>query len=218
MLLLLGFFVVLPTVLFFALQWMARRWLRNSPNSPFAVKITRWGFLVYACMTLMLFYGAVEYHIRPDSAVGAFLHQPSGIVIGLVAVTLVGRWLDVLLRRAGRPVSIPRVVAANVPPSVILPPETPPLTLPDLVPPGFSCGVELLNDNLTPMEFVVSMLTSHLGLGRQEATRVMLEVHTKGGALIATPTEAAADAAAEAITREASSRGYPLVCRVAKIA
>ena len=187
MLLLVGFFVVLPTVLFFGLQWMARRWLRNSPNNPFAVKITPWGFVVYACMVLLLLYGAVEYHLSPDSAVGALLHRPGGVVIGLVIVTLAGSWVDALLRRVGRPASVPRVSAGSVPPSIVLPPETSLRTLPNFAPPGFSCGVEILNDNATPMELVVDMLTSHLGLGRQEAVRVMLEIHTKGGALVGLP-------------------------------
>jgi ATP-dependent Clp protease adapter protein ClpS len=150
---LLGVFVVGPVVLFFALQWIARRWLRDRPSSLLAAKITR---------------------------------------------------------------SVPRAGGGNVPPSIILPPETSLLTLPDFVPQGFNCGVEVLNDNATPMEFVVSMLTSHLGLGRQEAVRVMLEIHTKGGALLATATETAATVAAEAITREASNRSHPLVCRAVK--
>jgi ATP-dependent Clp protease adaptor protein ClpS len=148
-----GIFVVGPVVLFLALRWIARRWLRDRPASPLAAKI-----------------------MRP----------------------------------------VPRAGAGNLPPSIILPPETSLLTLPDFTPQGFNFGVEVLNDNATPMEFVVSMLTSHLGLGRQEAVRVMLEIHTRGGALLATPTEAAAAAAAEAITREASSGSYPLVCRAVR--
>jgi ATP-dependent Clp protease adaptor protein ClpS len=153
MLFLLGVFVVGPIILFFALRWIARRWLRYRPASPLAAKI-----------------------MRP----------------------------------------VPRAGAGNLPPSIILPPETSLLTLPDFTPQGFNFGVEVLNDNATPMEFVVSMLTSHLGLGRQEAVRVMLEIHTKGGALLATPTETAATVAAEAITREASNRSHPLVCRAVR--
>jgi ATP-dependent Clp protease adapter protein ClpS len=151
--LLLGIFVVGPVVLFFALRWIARRWLRDRPSSFLAAKITR---------------------------------------------------------------SVPRSGGGNGPPSIILPPETSLLTLPDFVPQGFTCGVEVLNDNATPMEFVVSMLTSHVGLSRQAAVRVMLEIHTKGGALLATPTETAATAVAEAITREAANGSYPLVCRAVR--
>ena len=71
----------------------------------------------------------------------------------------------------------------------------------------------MLNDDATPMEFVVSMLSEHLGLDRMEAIRAMLAIHTQGGALLATPTEAAAETAAREITTAASNLGHPLVCR-----
>ena len=40
--------------------------------------------------------------------------------------------------------------------------------------------VVLLNDDYTPMEFVVDVLEKFFGLDRPTATRIMLEVHTKG--------------------------------------
>ena len=40
--------------------------------------------------------------------------------------------------------------------------------------------VVLLNDDYTPMEFVVDVLEHIFGLDRTTATRVMLEVHTRG--------------------------------------
>ncbi len=40
--------------------------------------------------------------------------------------------------------------------------------------------VVLLNDDYTPMEFVVDVLERIFGMDRTTATRVMLEVHTKG--------------------------------------
>ena len=40
--------------------------------------------------------------------------------------------------------------------------------------------VVLLNDDYTPMEFVVEVLQSFFGLGREKATQVMLQIHTRG--------------------------------------
>ena len=40
--------------------------------------------------------------------------------------------------------------------------------------------VVLLNDDYTPMEFVVQILEMIFSMNRTAATRVMLEVHTKG--------------------------------------
>jgi ATP-dependent Clp protease adaptor protein ClpS len=46
------------------------------------------------------------------------------------------------------------------------------------VPPLYQ--VVLLNDDYTPMEFVVDVLEKFFSLNRPNATRLMLEVHTKG--------------------------------------
>ncbi len=40
--------------------------------------------------------------------------------------------------------------------------------------------VVLLNDDYTPMEFVVHVLERFFGLDRERATQVMLHVHTRG--------------------------------------
>ena len=40
--------------------------------------------------------------------------------------------------------------------------------------------VVLLNDDYTPMEFVVTMLEKLFGLDREKATRFMLHVHSEG--------------------------------------
>jgi ATP-dependent Clp protease adapter protein ClpS len=125
------------------------------------------------------------------------------------------RWLR---SRPDHPLAAKVMSSGGVVPSpVILPLETSLLSLAEFVPLGFQCGVEFLNDNATPMEFVVSALSSHLGLNRREAIRIMLTIHTKGGALVPTPSRAAAAAAALAITSEAASSGYPLVCRAVQV-
>ena len=45
-------------------------------------------------------------------------------------------------------------------------------------PPMFK--VMLLNDDYTPMEFVVVVLQKFFGMGRERATQVMLKVHREG--------------------------------------
>ncbi|HBG52053.1 MAG TPA: ATP-dependent Clp protease adapter ClpS [Gammaproteobacteria bacterium] len=48
-------------------------------------------------------------------------------------------------------------------------------------PPHFK--VVMLNDDFTPMEFVVHVLERFFGMDRTQATHVMLQVHTRGKAV-----------------------------------
>ena len=80
----------------------------------------------------------------------------------------------------------------------MFPPETSLLTIPKFVPPGFVFGIEILNDNTTPMEFVVTVLRAHLGLTEKDAVRTMLGIHEQGGVLLAMPSLVEARRIAEA--------------------
>ncbi len=106
----------------------------------------------------------------------------------------------------------------RLPVSPVLPPDTSLVSNPDFVPPGFTHGIEILNDNTTPMNFVVAILSAHLGLSPEDSQDTMLAIHTRGGALILTPTLADAQRIAAQITAEAAELGYPLVCRSTSIA
>lgn len=87
------------------------------------------------------------------------------------------------------------------------------LTIEGMKPDGFVSGIELLNDDTSPMELVVEMLDRFGGLDHEAATAAMMTVHRTGGLLLPLPNLAIAELAAEAITREARARGHALVCR-----
>ena len=102
-------------------------------------------------------------------------------------------------------------------PPVVLPPQTSLLDLPEFVPSGFRHGVEILNDNTTTMQFVVSALSTHLGMNGRDSVQAMLSIHKRGGVLLPTASLADAKRAAEAVTAEAIRQRYPLVCRAVTI-
>ncbi|MEJ2156889.1 MAG: ATP-dependent Clp protease adaptor ClpS [Desulfobacteraceae bacterium] len=81
------------------------------------------------------------------------------------------------------------------------------------MPPDFTTGIEILNDNNTTMEFVVSSLTTHLNMTQEDAISMMLDIHTNGGILISTPTYEKATRVATAITADAKANGFKLRCR-----
>ncbi|MBJ88472.1 MAG: ATP-dependent Clp protease adapter ClpS [Woeseia sp.] len=72
--------------------------------------------------------------------------------------------------------------------------------------------VVLINDDYTPMEFVVEVLESVFGMDRSNATRVMLEVHTKGKGLCGVYSFEIAETKVAQVTGIAEQQQHPLLC------
>lgn len=72
--------------------------------------------------------------------------------------------------------------------------------------------VVLLNDDFTPMEFVVDVLERIFGMNRNTATRVMLEVHTKGKGICGVFTFEIAETKVAQVTAYARQHQHPLLC------
>lgn len=72
--------------------------------------------------------------------------------------------------------------------------------------------VVLLNDDFTPMEFVVDILERIFGMDRTSATRVMLEVHTKGKGVCGVYTYEIAETKVAQVTTFARQHQHPLLC------
>jgi ATP-dependent Clp protease adaptor protein ClpS len=72
--------------------------------------------------------------------------------------------------------------------------------------------VLLLNDDYTPMEFVVDVLERVFGLDRPTATRVMLEVHTRGKGVCGVFTYEIAETKVAQVTAYARQQQHPLLC------
>jgi ATP-dependent Clp protease adaptor protein ClpS len=77
-------------------------------------------------------------------------------------------------------------------------------------PPMFQ--VLLLNDDYTPMEFVVDVLQRIFGLDRPKATRIMLEVHTRGKGVCGVFTFEIAETKVAQVTSYARQHQHPLLC------
>ena len=72
--------------------------------------------------------------------------------------------------------------------------------------------VILLNDDYTPMEFVVDVLERIFNLNRTTATRVMLEVHTRGKGVCGVFTYEIAETKVAQVTSYARQHQHPLLC------
>ena len=73
-------------------------------------------------------------------------------------------------------------------------------------------SVLLLNDDYTPMEFVVSAIEEFFDMDRETATRLMLRVHHEGTAECGTYSHEIAKAKAMQLVAFAREHRHPLQC------
>lgn len=74
--------------------------------------------------------------------------------------------------------------------------------------------VLMLDDDFTPMEFVVDVLQMFFVMNREKATQVMLTVHTQGKASCGTFTRDVAETKVAQVTRYARESQHPLMCEI----
>ena len=72
--------------------------------------------------------------------------------------------------------------------------------------------VILLNDDFTPMEFVVEILQGYFRLDQEAATRVMLNIHTKGKGVCGIYTREIAETKVDMVNEYSRECQHPLLC------
>jgi ATP-dependent Clp protease adaptor protein ClpS len=77
-------------------------------------------------------------------------------------------------------------------------------------PPMFK--VILLNDDYTPMEFVVIVLQKFFAMSREKATQVMLKVHREGMGVCGLYSKDIATTKVEQVVSYAKKHQHPLQC------
>ena len=70
--------------------------------------------------------------------------------------------------------------------------------------------VLLMNDDYTPMEFVVQVLIDIFGKSEQEAVHIMLKVHVEGSGLAGVYAFEIAETKVEEVHERARAEGHPL--------
>lgn len=72
--------------------------------------------------------------------------------------------------------------------------------------------VILLNDDFTPMDFVVEVLTDFFNMSQERATQVMLQVHTQGVGVCGTYTKDVAETKVHIVNEYSREHHHPLMC------
>ena len=73
-------------------------------------------------------------------------------------------------------------------------------------------NVILLNDDYTPMEFVVHILEYFFNMDRETAVRVMLQVHTQGKGVCGQYTREIAETKVAQVNDCSRENNHPLMC------
>jgi ATP-dependent Clp protease adaptor protein ClpS len=72
----------------------------------------------------------------------------------------------------------------------------------------------LMNDDFTPMEFVVHILEKFFAMNREKATQIMLTVHTEGAATVGIFPRDIAETKSEQLNLYAQENNHPLMSTV----
>ncbi|MDC0213356.1 ATP-dependent Clp protease adapter ClpS [Gammaproteobacteria bacterium] len=71
--------------------------------------------------------------------------------------------------------------------------------------------VILMNDDYTPMEFVIHILENFFSLEREKATQIMLKVHTEGSAVVGIFPKDIAETKSEQVNNYSQENSHPLM-------
>jgi len=77
--------------------------------------------------------------------------------------------------------------------------------------------VFLLNDDYTPMEFVVRLLEKLFGMDREKATRIMLTIHSQGKGVCGIFTYEIAETKVAQVNEYAQRHQHPLLCSMEEV-
>ena len=72
--------------------------------------------------------------------------------------------------------------------------------------------VILLNDDFTPMDFVVYILINFFDMNSSKATRLMLQIHTQGKGICGIFSKEIAETKVETVNRYSRKHKHPLLC------
>ena len=72
--------------------------------------------------------------------------------------------------------------------------------------------VILLNDDFTPMEFVVYILINFFNMDSSKATHLMLQIHTRGKGICGVFSKEIAETKVKVVNKYAREHKHPLLC------
>lgn len=77
--------------------------------------------------------------------------------------------------------------------------------------------VILLNDDFTPMDFVIEILMDFFAMSEEKATQVMLQIHTRGMGVCGTYSKDVAETKVYIVNDYSRAHQHPLLCSMEEV-
>lgn len=77
--------------------------------------------------------------------------------------------------------------------------------------------VILLNDDFTPMDFVINLLIQFFAMSTEKATQVMLQIHTQGVGVCGTYSKDVAETKVYIVNEYSRQHQHPLLCSMEEL-
>ncbi len=77
--------------------------------------------------------------------------------------------------------------------------------------------VILLNDDFTPMDFVIEILMDFFAMSEEKATQVMLQIHTRGIGVCGTYSKDVAETKVYRVNEYSREHQHPLMCSMEEV-
>ncbi|MEE9423554.1 MAG: ATP-dependent Clp protease adapter ClpS [Methylococcales bacterium] len=76
--------------------------------------------------------------------------------------------------------------------------------------------VILLNDDFTPMDFVIDILKQFFGMSEEKATQIMLHIHHRGIGICGVFSKDVAESKVQVVNDHSRQNQHPLLCSMEK--
>jgi ATP-dependent Clp protease adaptor protein ClpS len=76
--------------------------------------------------------------------------------------------------------------------------------------------VVLINDDFTPMDFVIDILKQFFGMNEDKATQIMLHIHHRGVGICGVFSKDVAESKVQIVNEYARHNQHPLLCSMEK--
>jgi ATP-dependent Clp protease adapter protein ClpS len=207
--------VVTGIVLYVPGWLIAKRFVKSKPSSPYALPLSRYSrsfWIGQGIYVAIIFAGFSSKYWAPESAFGKFIATGWGLLVFLGIVVAIPRVLNFVRARNARrsfESAIDKVLAFD-PVEAWTGGTAFDVSLNDNV----AYGIELFNDDVTSMQFVVSLLCNCFGLEKMDAFKRMQAIHNNQSCVVGRLSHENALKLVDHIRGQAAKRNFPFRCEV----